>query len=299
MRTFLSVACMAALLAGCGRGSKPQPSAQTPPAQVADATPADPQSRQVAEPPLDENGQPAGQPASPAQPGPAPAPAQPAAAATANPPAAEVPPSESTQALRKPSAARPSPGATAPQPAPVPDVAADVVGIPAGTLIRVRLEQTIGTRHNRPGDRFQATLMTPLVVRGQMAVPRGTLFEGHVVEARPSGRLKGRAVLSLALDGFWMGGVRHPVNTSADTAVSRRHRKRNWFLIGGGSGLGATLGAVAGGGAGALIGAGAGAGAGTIGALITGKRNVSLHAETPLTFRLRREIAVQPVPRPS
>jgi hypothetical protein len=57
-------------------------------------------------------------------------------------------------------------------------------------------------------------------------------------------------------------------------------------LIGGGSGLGALIGGLAGGGRGALIGAGAGAGAGAAGAAFTGKKQVSIPAETVLTFRL-------------
>jgi hypothetical protein len=47
---------------------------------------------------------------------------------------------------------------------------------------------------------------------------------------------------------------------------------------------------LAGGPAGALIGAGAGAGAGTIGAVFTGKKNVSLPVETRLSFELRRPV---------
>ena len=54
----------------------------------------------------------------------------------------------------------------------------------------------------------------------------------------------------------------------------------NIAVIGGGSGLGAVIGALAGGGKGALIGAGAGAAAGTAGAAATGKREVGVAAES-------------------
>ena len=69
--------------------------------------------------------------------------------------------------------------------------------------------------------------------------------------------------------------------------VSSGHKKRNWWFIGGGSAGGAGIGALAGGGTGALIGAGAGAAAGTTTALFTGKKNVRLPVETPMTFALR------------
>ena len=165
--------------------------------------------------------------------------------------------------------------------------------IPAGQSLRVRMEQTIDTKRNRPGDRFQASLLAPLVISGKTAVPKGTLFSGRVTEAKPSGRLKGRAILGVELDSFAMNNVTYRVATAADRRVSGRHRKRNWILIGGGSGLGTTIGAIAGGPAGALIGAGAGVAAGTTGAYFTGRKNVSLPVETVLTFRLHRAVKIQ------
>jgi len=74
--------------------------------------------------------------------------------------------------------------------------------------------------------------------------------------------------------------------------VSAAHKKRNAVLIGGGSALGAAIGAIAGGGKGALIGAGAGAGAGTVGAGVTGKKEVGIPAETPLRFTLRAPVSL-------
>jgi hypothetical protein len=158
--------------------------------------------------------------------------------------------------------------------------------IPSGTSIRVRIDRTLDTRRNRPGDRFGATLMDPVQENGRVLVPRGTVFSGHVTTAQASGRMKGRASLGVTLDSFEINGARYPVATTAAGRVSARHKKRNLVLIGGGSGLGALIGGLAGGGRGALIGAGAGAGAGAAGAAFTGKKQVSIPAETVLTFRL-------------
>jgi len=161
-----------------------------------------------------------------------------------------------------------------------------------GTTIRVRLAQTIDTKRNRAGDRFSATLDEPLVVGDRVLVSKGTRFEGHVVTSRESGRFKGRAALALSLDSFAMNGVTYNVNTNRPTSVSRGHKKRNWLWIGGGSGAGAAIGAVASGGTGALIGAGAGAAAGTVGAAFTGKRNVSLPVESRVTFALQSPVTI-------
>lgn len=161
-----------------------------------------------------------------------------------------------------------------------------------GTAVRVRLQESLNTKRNRAGDRFSATLDGPLIVNGRVAVPRGTHFDGRVVRSSESGRFKGRAALALRLDSFRLNGVTYDVNTSRPMSVSAGHKKRNWLWIGGGSGAGAAIGAVAGGGAGALIGAGAGAAAGAVGAAVTGKRHVSLPVESRVTFTLQSTVAV-------
>ena len=164
--------------------------------------------------------------------------------------------------------------------------------IPRGTTLRVRLAHAVDTASSRPGQHFTATLDTPILSGAHVAVPKGTTFTGHLTAAKSSGRLRGRAVLGLTLDSFELNGRSYPVSTSSVSRASANHKKRNLGLIGGGSGLGAVLGAIAGGGKGALIGAGAGAAAGTAGAAVTGKRNVRLPAETPLAFTLQRPVTL-------
>jgi hypothetical protein len=99
-------------------------------------------------------------------------------------------------------------------------------------------------------------------------------------------------MLELALESFELRGATYRIATAVSYRTSGAHKKRNLALIGGGSGFGAAVGAVAGGGAGALIGAGAGAAAGTTGALVTGRKNVRLPAETPLVFSLRSDVSL-------
>jgi hypothetical protein len=164
--------------------------------------------------------------------------------------------------------------------------------IPSGTPLHVRVDESIDTKRNRAGDGFTATLAEPVELGGRVMVPAGTEFRGHVTTARASGRMKGRAQLGLALDGFRLNGREYRVETTSVERVSASHKKRNSWLIGGGAGVGAAIGAIAGGGKGALIGAGAGAGAGTAGAAITGKKEVGISAETPLRFTLRQSVAL-------
>jgi hypothetical protein len=171
--------------------------------------------------------------------------------------------------------------------------ASQSVTIAAHTRIRVRLGETLDTKTARPGERFTAYLADPIVSDGRVVLPTGTPFEGRVIESQESGRLKGRAYLGVILDAFQYNGQKYAIDTAADVRASHSHKKRNFALIGGGSGVGAVIGAVAGGGAGAAIGAGAGAAAGLTGAVITGKKNLRLPAETPLVFSLRSAVMIR------
>jgi hypothetical protein len=78
--------------------------------------------------------------------------------------------------------------------------------IPAGTRIHVRLDQTVDTVRSGAGEKFSATLETPITVGESMVVPKGTAFRGHVTTSSESGRLKGRAVLGITLDSFELNG---------------------------------------------------------------------------------------------
>jgi hypothetical protein len=218
--------------------------------------------------------------------------AQPVVAQPATQPGG-LPPAEGPAA--KPSAVGQTANAYAPPPNSAPNyerVPSNTISIPAGTILDVRLEQTLDTKRNRAGDRFTATLTTPVIQDGQTVIPRGTACTGHLTESKPSGRFKGRAMMSLSLDSFELYGRRHEIRTTHVGRESGGHKKRNWAFIGGGAGAGTAIGALAGGPAGALIGAGAGAGAGTAGAAITGKKNVRLPVETPLAFSLRTPVTL-------
>ena len=166
--------------------------------------------------------------------------------------------------------------------------------IPAGTTIRIRLNHSVGTKLNRPGERFDATLVSPLMANGRVVVPRGADVHGVVRESRPSGRLKGRAVLSMALESVEVEGRRVPIETVSLARTSDRHRKRNVLFTGGGAGTGAVIGALAGGPVGAAIGAGSGAAAGLTTAFVTGKKQVRIPAETVMSFRLARSVTLPP-----
>jgi hypothetical protein len=175
---------------------------------------------------------------------------------------------------------------TPPEPAVLP------VTVPEHTAIRVTLDQSLATNRSRPGDHFAATVSEPVIVDGKTVIPKGAHARGLVVDARKSGRLRGRARLELALQSVEVDGQKYDVRTMARTRVGRDHKKRNLGLMGGGAGGGLLIGALAGGGKGALIGGPLGLGAGTTVALLTGKKDIKLRAETPLKFELAEPVTI-------
>ena len=184
----------------------------------------------------------------------------------------------------------PDPDVSATQPATTVTPTPPPIQVPSDTTVQARIDQTLSTRHSRVGQQFHASLAAPLVIDGQEVISQGAPMQGTVVMCKPSGRLKGRGEIAIRLDSIEYHGQQVAIATALDAKLSRGHKKRNFTFIGGGAGGGAVIGAVAGGGAGAAIGAGAGAGAGFVGAVITGRKQVVIPAETVFTFRLKSPV---------
>lgn len=95
-------------------------------------------------------------------------------------------------------AATPSPSQTKPYVA-IPPPPGTSPSIPAGTILRVRLGDTLSDKTNKTGDPFSGTLIKPVVVNGQEVVPAGSVVNGYVAFVKPSGRVKGVAQMRLLL----------------------------------------------------------------------------------------------------
>jgi len=170
---------------------------------------------------------------------------------------------------------------------------ADLLTVPEQTPIHITLDQTVASDQVRSGDHFQATVTEPVDVNGRTVIPQGAHVEGLVVDARKSGRLMGRASSSTGPRrcATCRQDLRfaHPRLRSVPAATTK---SATFAWIAGGAGGGALIGVAAAGGEGALIGGPVGAGAGTAVAYFTGKRNIHLRAETPLTFRLEQAVTI-------
>jgi hypothetical protein len=165
--------------------------------------------------------------------------------------------------------------------------------VPAGTVLTVRLGETLGSKASQAGQAFSGTVATAVEVDGKTAVPSGSTATGTVVAADALGRFKGGARLQLTLTSVNVKGKEHAIQTSAFVRSVKGKGKRTATLVGGGAGLGAIIGGLAGGGKGAAIGALAGAGAGTAGTAYTGNQEIVLPAESAVSFKLQEPLQIK------
>jgi hypothetical protein len=230
-----------------------------------------------------------------------PAPAAPAAEPAPTAQAAAPAPAPAAEPGSAAPAPAPAPAAAPPAPAPAPEVAAApappppprVYTVPAGTALVVTMGQTVSAKNSSVGDSFTGSLAQSVVVHGVNVLRAGTPVTGTVTASKGQGRFKGSGDLGIAIRRVG----NYSVTTSSYEATSKGKGKRTAGFVGGGAGGGALIGGLAGGGKGALIGGLLGAGAGTAGAAFTGNKDVSIPAETAVTFRLAEPITVTKEPR--
>lgn len=171
--------------------------------------------------------------------------------------------------------------------------APEVLTIPAGTVVSVRLGETLSSNQSQAGQGFSATVAKPVVVGGKTVIEQGASARGTVVDAKGMGHFKGGALLEIRLNSVSINGREHTVQTAAVEREMKGKGKRSAGFIGGGAGAGALIGALAGGGKGAAIGAAAGAGAGTAGAAFTGNKEIVMPAESLVSFKLTKPVEVK------
>ncbi len=171
--------------------------------------------------------------------------------------------------------------------------------VPAGTELRVRLDNRISSEESHPGDRFTGTVVGPSNYEGAKVF-------GHVGAIRKSGRVEGRTSMSLIFDSIQMTEGRRGVmrgqvirvyepdddsekKVDEEGSVESSSRGKQTLKRGGiGAAAGAVLGGILGGGKGAAVGLiiGGAAGAGSL--AIEGSKELELDSGTEILVRVTR-----------
>ena len=154
------------------------------------------------------------------------------------------------------------------------------------TPVTAVLRTPISTKASQNGDRFQMEVRSP-------SQYDGAIIEGRVASTERSGRVSGRANISLEFDTirlrngqtYRFAGIVNSVklangeNVTVNNEGAVRDNNQTTKTItraGVGAAIGAIIGAIAGGGSGAAIGAGVGAGAGAGSVILQGRDDVEL-----------------------
>lgn len=161
--------------------------------------------------------------------------------------------------------------------------------VPAGTSITISLADAIGSKISQPGQTFSGSVAKDVLVGGQVAIRQGENVSGTVTDAKPLGKFKGGAVLTVRLD-----SINNMQVAAGDRTFSEKGKgKRTAIATGGGAALGGLIGGLVGGGKGAAIGLAAGAGAGAGGSALTGNKDIVLPAESNITFELSQPLELR------
>ena len=166
------------------------------------------------------------------------------------------------------------------------------VTLPAGTIVPVRITETLDSKTAQPNDVFHGSLAGDLGIDGRIAIPHGTPVMGRIVDAREAAHFKGSSLLNIELTELSTHGKKIALVTDSYIKEGAGRGKNTAEKAGGGAAFGAIVGALAGGGKGAAIGALAGGAAGTgVNAVTHGQQTV-IPTETLINFRLQSPVTV-------
>lgn len=171
--------------------------------------------------------------------------------------------------------------------------------VPTGTTFAIRLDETLGTDRNRPGDPFEATLTDPIVaVDGTVLVPSGATVRGRVTAAEMSSRAGETAVIKLAFESVSFGGRSYPLRASVVEANPERRTRtttrKQAGRVAAGAAAGALLGQILGKDTeSTLKGAAVGAAAGTAIAMGTADVDAVLPSGSRMVIRLDAPVEVR------
>jgi hypothetical protein len=159
------------------------------------------------------------------------------------------------------------------------------VVIPRGTSFRVRTIDFIDVDSTQAGAKFRGSLDDPIMMGGDVIVPRGVDVTLVASRVQQGGKMKGSDLIELRVTSISVRGRHYQIVSTPSETKSGGEGKKTTAKILGGAGLGAMIGGLAGGGKGAGIGALIGGAGGTIFSA-TSQPHLKIPAESRIEFQL-------------
>jgi len=150
--------------------------------------------------------------------------------------------------------------------------------VPAGTPLEIVLETPVSSATSQVEDAVRGHVAKDVAVGGMTTIPSGSAVSGSVVEANPSGRVKGRASIALRFNRVIVANTPYTIRTARIAREAEATKGEDAKKVGIGAGAGALIGAIAGGKKGAAVGTAVGGGAGAGVVMATKGNEVSLGA---------------------
>lgn len=159
--------------------------------------------------------------------------------------------------------------------------------IPAGTRIRVSMENEINSKVAAIDDTFTVTVSEPLIIREVIVLPAGTIIEGRIVETKSAsvGGENGSFVVSFETIRLANGVKRQIEAVLVNPPKINSSAKFKTLAIIGAAALGGIIGFAAGQESGALVGAGIGAGASA--GFVFAKKGKEIRIKTDEKFEIK------------
>jgi hypothetical protein len=166
------------------------------------------------------------------------------------------------------------------------------VTIPAGTVVGVRMIDSISSDQNRAGQVFRGSLDHAIRIGNRTVVPRGATAYVKLVDVSSAGRIKGRSELRVELERIRVGNTTYLARSHVVDFRGKSQGKKTAKSAGIGAAVGGGLGALFGGGTGAAVGAGLGAGAGVATRASENGQQIQIAPESLVQFRLAAPLRV-------
>ena len=186
-----------------------------------------------------------------------------------------------------------------PQPPAPPAPAFRNITLPAGTILPIRITQTLDSASTQQGDTFTGTVAADIIIDNLTVLRQGAAVGGRVSAVQEAAHYKGSSLLTVELTSISHRGEKLSITTDAYSVQGKGRGKNTAEKVGGGAAVGAILGGIFGGGKGAAIGAAAGGGVGAGANTVTRGEQVQIPSETLIRFQLNSPLLIRVSTKPA